>query len=1740
MYHDTLLYKPIVRHFNGTLVDYIGPSLPILPAMEFRNLGEVGFYLKPGATLNITAVNPNGSSKTFYYMVKDTKLGYPVAEYFAPSPELGVNQTIVYVPADRNYSIMIYPFNSFPMSYDLNNLTGEPEQRNIQFNCTQEWKWVSGYAKYKGSANFTNLTILAYLLEPGDMISKEHPLPLNMGLWREQPKNDTINAATGFFNITLPATSNGMKLLLFANAEKNGTYYGNFRNITLTMGANDTTNFNFTLHKLIGSNSTLSIEKAGEGKINISTKEFLFKLTNANNTSSVKNAHIEVELDYTALNGSEFTFMVDVSTDSNGTFKLPLLNHSIDRINIFSPDFAPRKLSLKASDLATQPVTITLNPFKPGKPGGAEIKDIFIEMFKHEKECDVPYPSKNCSLMPERNITNFNPLSVVMSGAKMSFRMKTSNNITVHYVNVDLFASGPPDAVFDTNSSDFKGDIFAQAWRFGSQGPEIYDYVIIGIPYKEANQSQTGFNEGAEINLSIPYLYDDNWNVIWNQSAGDNITDINTSDALKNFRDYLNSEYEAYLNGTGVVCNESDVNLTGLCYKDTTNNMLWFRISHFSGIGPETKGDILKANLEPCNNSSECAGGYCVHGYCWNAPTRCGDGHCDSGETHANCPSDCPSTTTGGTTGGGGGGGISLPSLPRQSKLWTKITPGVATIMKITNKELGLKQIQIEVKNPANNVKITVTKLEGKPASVMQEISGKVYKYLEINTENLEETNLEEARIQFEVNKTWLLENNINKQRVYLYRFANNRWQKLTTRLLNETANYINYEAKTLGFSYFAIAGEKKICEEGTKRCSNNNLEQCINNQWQIVEKCEYGCNSSTLTCNPKPPEVAEKVCEEGTRRCVDNYLQECENGEWKTIESCEYGCNETTFTCNPKLEKPKEEFKPSKPKEWVNWKLFAAVIIVVIIIIILLLYFERAKISKAFKKFARSGKSKNIKKSLYIMKANLNNGIRNLLLGRNNMNPSLKGLVSYLVIPLLLAVSIIFFSIGNANISSQQSHGTVYYTSLSPANLTQTLNDQPSFTFVSYSTTNSTYSCTLYIDDIPYGTNSSVQNNTETTITANDTLSPGDHTWYINCTDSEGSWPSETRTIGIGANFSRCAILVDSGTYYLNDSILDSSIPSCINITANNVILDCQGNTIDGDDATNYGIVVSRSAEETTNITIRDCTVTDWVSRAIYLRNADKNTLENLVVELSTSANGIHLEYSDSNILKNITANSNFYGIYLDHSHNNSLSNITANNNYDNGAGIRLQESESNNLTNITAIGNGCGIWAVGSDFTILKNAKLINNSRWDIYYETGRSTMKCHSQFINVTGTDNKPIVFFNSSIQIQSWNNNVSEIILCGADYSVIDNLTMNHTDKKNNGLILVATQHANITNSVFANLYQIFIGFGSYQPMYNRFINITVVDAYVYLRYAASNTFENISVTGGDYGIFLDGLCDENTFNKITVKNCGGINVIGSGKNNFTNLVTEDNTYGIQIKDSNSTIIKDSSITNSTIADIALPWGYHDYITYLINTTFNKTNVTIAGKDKIVVKWYLDICVNSTSGKSLSEANVTCQSNGTQVFSELTNSSGCIQRKTLIEYIQNSSQVYPENVTYYTPYTINASKEGYYTNSTQINLTQSLATYLTLEGIPPVIIWNVPANDNSTIVNNGTLIHNITFEDQHLYMVNCTIYSDSAMTNPVWTVQYNLTGNTTWTLIDMVNVSNWTDGIYYENCTVTDFD
>ncbi|MDI6655826.1 MAG: PGF-pre-PGF domain-containing protein, partial [Candidatus Hydrothermarchaeota archaeon] len=73
----------------------------------------------------------------------------------------------------------------------------------------------------------------------------------------------------------------------------------------------------------------------------------------------------------------------------------------------------------------------------------------------------------------------------------------------------------------------------------------------------------------------------------------------------------------------------------------------------------------------------------------------------------------------------------------------------------------------------------------------------------------LKSEDVEHVDFEFKVEKSWIKDKNIDAATVALYRFADNKWNKLPTSKVKEDTDYVYYSAKSPGFSYFAISGEK-------------------------------------------------------------------------------------------------------------------------------------------------------------------------------------------------------------------------------------------------------------------------------------------------------------------------------------------------------------------------------------------------------------------------------------------------------------------------------------------------------------------------------------------------------------------------------------------------------------------------------------------------------------------------------------------------------------------------------------------------------------------------------------------------------------------------------------------------------------------------------------------------------------------------------------------------------------------
>jgi PGF-pre-PGF domain-containing protein len=258
-----------------------------------------------------------------------------------------------------------------------------------------------------------------------------------------------------------------------------------------------------------------------------------------------------------------------------------------------------------------------------------------------------------------------------------------------------------------------------------------------------------------------------------------------------------------------------------------------------------------------------------------------------------------PSTDSGSSGGGSGGTGGGTTTTTKKgvstSKVWSVMSKG-ANVMKIRKVEIGITELIINVKNSVNNVEITVTKLDKKPASITGSIRGTVYKYIEITKKQLKTADINNAEIKFKVEKSWLTNNNADEDDVVLNRYTT-KWEELTTTKTGSDSDYVYYKAITPSFSYFAIVVKKKECIE----------------DWVCGD---YG------ECQPDGTQ---------TRICTDS--NDCGTTKNKPEES-----QTCIYTPPPQQEEKKEETKTIVEKGKKPWFIF--LIIGIIIIIGLIAYF--------------------------------------------------------------------------------------------------------------------------------------------------------------------------------------------------------------------------------------------------------------------------------------------------------------------------------------------------------------------------------------------------------------------------------------------------------------------------------------------------------------------------------------------------------------------------------------------------------------------------------------------------------------------------------------------------------------------------------------------------------------------------------------------------------------------------------
>ncbi|VVB78285.1 Concanavalin A-like lectin/glucanases superfamily protein [uncultured archaeon] len=205
--------------------------------------------------------------------------------------------------------------------------------------------------------------------------------------------------------------------------------------------------------------------------------------------------------------------------------------------------------------------------------------------------------------------------------------------------------------------------------------------------------------------------------------------------------------------------------------------------------------------------------------------------------------------------------------------------------------------------------------------------------------------------------------------------------------------------------------------------------------------------------------------------------------------------------------------------------------------------------------------------------------------------------------------------------------------------------------------------------------------------VPTNSSFSLGDVNYTIYANDTAGNEVnfSSNFTIIDYVNVTQCRILDQPNTAYTQsaDIIPTGNINSCINITASNIIYDCNGKWIANSTLAVPAIYAS-SSNGLTNVTIKNC---------------------NVSMNYSDPGYGIALVNVNNSYVLNNTANLNWIGIYLLSSSNNQILNNTANSNR---AGISINSNSFNNLVN----NNTFSLNVFGLILVTSNNNNLINNN--------------------------------------------------------------------------------------------------------------------------------------------------------------------------------------------------------------------------------------------------------------------------------------------------------------------------------------------------------------------------------------------------------------------------------------------
>lgn len=596
------------------------------------------------------------------------------------------------------------------------------------------------------------------------------------------------------------------------------------------------------------------------------------------------------------------------------------------------------------------------------------------------------------------------------------------------------------------------------------------------------------------------------------------------------------------------------------------------------------------------------------------------------------------------------------------------------------------------------------------------------------------------------------------------------------------------------------------------------------------------------------------------------------------------------------------------------------------------------------------------------------------------------------------------------------------------------------------------------------------------------------------------------------------------SGFYELTSDVINHN-GLCMDITGSNVILDCDWHVIDGlDDG--IGIYVHDGA----NFTVQNCIIRGY-EEPIRIDTTINTSLLGNDIDLNETTTVIGIGFynssdsliSDNTILVSSTLG-NVYGI-LEESKVNRSNNIIKDNSLqiigNQAYGIKMGSYNVDaNATNITIDNNTVVVIGINDDAIafavgetandiIATNIRIINNNATVTGYRyDDDSFTQVSAVYMNPDGVYTNPNnLVENNTFKVFS-NGRSNSIYFLSMDNSMISNNTINVT-AEDTFVIYLATTSSGIwikDNTVIAILnesdlssYAVSIPSGVFNVSGNTII-ATGFENYGLCTVSSSNNryWDNI-VSGETAGLFLYGNSDGNVYTNNTV----------SGTHSAVVL------YGYPSNLPDNNIFANSTYSGGSV-DVNLTSGGGNGNRFR-NCTYDTEDITTG---QLYREWYVkaNVTVLST-GAPISGADVTFEdADSLSVrYNYSTGPDGLTVAFPAVQYLNTSL-----GITYWTNYTVNGSKVGYYMATQSENLTTNRVhtINITMEPLGDLTItwdWN---DINTTIQSNSTVVAVIVNRASNCTLhFNGTDYANTTVTAfPTWSFD-NLSNG----MYDHINVT-----------------